>query len=223
MKYLESFLLFIVLLLFTTIISCTPKTEVIVDSISIQDEIFLTTFDSIEIFQLGLTVKISSLDFKNSQKYTVTISSPDSLYTWTDTLNVITEDRVPTIIFPHLLIPASQQFPPGTYNVEILQEDASFMTSSFTYTRVFDRDRISSIDFEHKLEDGENLFNFQARKNISYKIEFYDKEDTLLLTKNSSDGIVRDVKFTDEFISELDKVIVIAISNGIHEIYRIIL
>lgn len=204
-------LLSIVLFLIT---SCSAKKEVRVDAITSHDTHILTSFDGIHLYQQGMRLTIASLDFDLNKSYSVSISSPEGAYSWNMNQHPITKDNVSSIILHDIMMPSHTHFPSGIYSIEILQDDVSFVTSTFEYERRGDEKPLEPIE----VSLDETGFTISTLEKEDVTIELFDASHFLLLELKET---FIDKKLNDEeFRNSINHLI---LYKGIDTIYRIIL
>ncbi len=212
----RAIILIISILLLLT--SCGEKDDVNIDAINYTHIKVLTSFDDIALPQQGMRLSISSLDFDLNKSYGITITSPLETYSWRLHQLPIMKDKIPTIVTHELLMPNYTQFLSGIYSLEILQDDVSFLASSFEYERDKDEKPLEPITVLFIEEGDETSISLNPLKMEGVTIQLFDSSHVLLLELKET---YSDEKFQrNEFIESIDYLIVYKDDNSI---YRIIL
>ncbi|NCB01688.1 MAG: hypothetical protein EOM67_05925 [Spirochaetia bacterium] len=211
---------FLVLLILLT--SCSQKVDVRVDTITTKNLKVLTSFNSINIYQTAIDVTINSQEFSPKQRYFVTVDSPLSDYRWEGYALPKEVNKAMSITMKNLFMNPFTDFPIGTYTVEILEEDTSFVTSSFSYERDQERVPLEPIVITFSEENGLFIYTYNhPLGEMEYIIESYDEENNLLKT---SEAVTLNT-YRGEFNEEVHHFIISSVSpiEGSYHIYRILL
>jgi hypothetical protein len=200
--------------------SCTKEPSYIED-IVIFDVRVATTISEETIVQSGISLLLPSEDFSLDQTYTVSVSSPDSLYQWEKDLTPISSENRVYLYFNDMLMNAHQEIPSGLYTIEIFQDDLSFLTTSYQYQRNVVDEQLPPLSIKWEQEGGDSYLSWNIQDGYLYDIKLYSYDGQLAYHAQDSTGMVLVGELKED---EIHKIVIVAndYQASIIDVYRII-